>query len=163
MSSKGLAAQIGCPDEEAEDLLRKYFEGFPKIASFLERAGRIAISRGYATTIGGRRRYFDMTDIDQDRRKKGSIERKGKNSPIQGTNADMIKLALIRLREELHALNVDATLVNTVHDEVVVECDATIAAEIQDIVEKVMRAAGEYYVKAVPVDVESAIEDCWSK
>jgi DNA polymerase I len=163
MSSKGLAAQIGCPDEEAEDLLQKYFAGYPKIASFLEKAGRIAISRGYATTIGGRRRYFDMTDIDQDRRKKGSIERKGKNSPIQGTNADMIKLALFRLREELHARNVDAALVNTVHDEVVVECDAAIAVETQELIEKVMRAAGEYYVKSVPVDVESAIEDCWSK
>lgn len=163
MSSKGLAAQIGCPDEEAEDLLQKYFEGFPKIASYLEQAGRLAVSRGYSTTIGGRRRWFDMSDIDTDRRKKGSIERKGKNSPIQGTNADMIKLALYLLRDELHNAGVDAALVNTVHDEVVVECEESIVLEVQEMVEKVMRAAGEYYVKAVPVDVESAIADCWSK
>ena len=163
MSSKGLAAQIGCPDEEAEDLLDKYFEGFPKIASFLEQSGRLAVSRGYSTTIGGRRRWFDISDIDQDRRKRGSIERKGKNSPIQGTNADMIKLALYRLREELHDREVDAALVNTVHDEIVVECEESIALEVQELVEKVMRAAGEYYVKSVPVDVESAIADAWSK
>ena len=163
MSSKGLAAQIGCPDEEAEDLLDKYFEGFPKIASFLEQSGRLAVSRGYSTTIGGRRRWFDISDIDQDRRQRGSIERKGKNSPIQGTNADMIKLALYRLREELHNRDVDAALVNTVHDEIVVECEESIALEVQELVEKVMRAAGEYYVKSVPVDVESAIADCWSK
>ncbi|MBT7098752.1 hypothetical protein HN937_15335, partial [Candidatus Poribacteria bacterium] len=163
MSSKGLAAQIGCPDEEAEDLLEKYFEGFPKIASFLEQSGRLAVSRGYSTTIGGRRRWFDISDVDQDRRARGSIERKGKNSPIQGTNADMIKLALFRLREELHARDVDAALVNTVHDEIVVECEESIALEVQELVEKVMRAAGEYYVKSVPVDVESAIADCWSK
>ena len=75
----------------------------------------------------------------------------------------MIKLALFRLREELHARDVDAALVNTVHDEIVVECEESIALEVQELVEKVMRAAGEYYVKSVPVDVESAIADCWSK
>ena len=163
MSPKGLAIQLGCPDNEAEELLEKYFQSFPSIRSFLEQSARLAISRGYSTTIGGRRRYFDVTDIDVDRRKRGAIERKGKNSPIQGTNADMIKLALFDLRRVLHERGIDAMLVNTVHDEIVVECEESIAEEVRDLVEETMRKAGEYYVKSVPIEVESSIADCWSK
>ena len=162
MSPKGLAAQLGCGDDEAEDLLNKYFEAFPSIRSFLERSAAMAVARGYSTTIGGRRRHFDVTNMD-DRRKRGQVERQGKNSPIQGANADMIKLALYELRREFHERQINAQLVNTVHDEIVVECAEEIAEETQQLVERIMRAAGGYYVKSIPVDVESAVADCWSK
>jgi DNA polymerase-1 len=163
MSPKGLAAQIGRPEEEARDLLNKYFDLFPAIRDYLENCARIAVSRGYSTTIGGRRRYYDIGNVDKDRSVRGSIERKGKNSPIQGTNADMIKLVLYDLRRIFRERNLDAKLVNTVHDEIVVECDEAIAGEIQQIVEETMRAAGRFYLKTVPVEVESKIADSWSK
>ena len=162
MSARGLANQIGCGDDEAEELLKKYFNAFPAIKSFLERSAAMAVSRGYSTTIGGRRRHFDVSNME-DRKKRGQVERQGKNSPIQGANADMIKLALYELRRGFHERQINAQLVNTVHDEIVVECAEEIAEETQEIVESIMRAAGGYYVKSIPVDVESAIADCWSK
>lgn len=163
MSPKGLASQLGCPEDEARELLKKYFDSFPAIREYLESCARAAISRGYSTTIGGRRRYFDLSNVDKDRSLRGAIERKGKNSPIQGTNADMIKLALYELRRRFRERNLDAMLVNTVHDEIVVECDANIAEEVQALVEETMRAAGRFYLKTVPVEVESKIGDSWSK
>jgi DNA polymerase I-like protein with 3'-5' exonuclease and polymerase domains len=129
----------------------------------LESCARKAVAHGFSTTIGGRRRYFDTQNLDRDRSAKGAIERKGKNSPIQGTNADMIKLALYDLRRIFHDRQLDAQLVNTVHDEIVVECEESIAPEIQAIVEATMRAAGQFYLRMVPVDVESKIAECWSK
>lgn len=163
MSPKGLAVQIGCPEDEARDLLNRYFESFPAIRNYLESCARIAVSRGYSTTIGGRRRYFDISNVDKDRSARGSIERKGKNSPIQGTNADMIKLALYDLRRIFRDRDLDAKLVNTVHDEIVVECGEAVAAEVQEIVNEAMRQAGRHYLKTVPVEVESKVADSWSK
>ncbi|MBM3216038.1 hypothetical protein FJZ36_14110 [Candidatus Poribacteria bacterium] len=163
MSPKGLAIQLSCGEEDARELLNKYFDAFPSIRDFLEESARIAISRGFSVTIGGRRRYFDVAGVERDRQARGVVERKGKNSPIQGTNADMIKLALHQLRLLFRQKKLDAQLVNTVHDEIVVECAETIAHETQEFVEATMRAAGEYYVKTVPVDVESQIADSWSK
>ena len=162
MSARGLANQIGCGDDEAEELLKKYFNAFPSIKSFLERSAAMAVSRGYSTTIGGRRRHFDVSNME-DRKKRGQVERQGKNSPIQGANADMIKLALYELRRGFHERRIDAQLVNTVHDEIVVECAEEIVEETQEMMERIMRAAGGYYVKSIPVDVESAVADCWSK
>ncbi len=162
MSARGLANQIGCGDDEAEELLKKYFNAFPSIKSFLEKSAAMAVSRGYSTTIGGRRRHFDVSNME-DRKKRGQVERQGKNSPIQGANADMIKLALYELRRGFHERRIDAQLVNTVHDEIVVECAEEIAEETQEMVERIMRAAGGFYVKSIPVDVESAVADCWSK
>ncbi len=163
MSPKGLAVQIGCGDEEAKELLDKYFESFPRISEFLEQSARVAVSRGYSTTIGGRRRYFDTTGIDRDRGKRGSIERRGKNSPIQGTNADMIKLALYYLRRVFAEKQLDAMLVNTVHDEIVVECDEDVAETVQGVVTETMEAAGRYYVEDVPIGTDCTTADSWSK
>jgi DNA polymerase I-like protein with 3'-5' exonuclease and polymerase domains len=163
MSPKGLAAQMGCGEEEARDMLNRYFAAFPTIRDFLENSARVALSRGYSTTIGGRRRYFDVASADRDRALRGAIERKGKNSPIQGTNADMIKLALYDLRRIFRERGLPAKLVNTVHDEIVVEAEADSAEEIRQVVEDTMRRAGQRYLKTVPVEVESRVSDCWSK
>jgi DNA polymerase-1 len=148
-------------EDEAKKHLETYMGMFPKVASWLNTAGRTAASRGFATTIGGRRRWFNIDGIKDDRRQMGAVERKGKNTPIQGTNADMTKLALYGLRQQLNRKKADARIVNTVHDEIVVECAAGEAAGVQALMEKVMRKAGEHYVKSVPMEVESAVRDYW--
>ena len=88
-------------------------------------------------------------------------QRNGKNFPIQGTSADILKRALHLLHNEIRATS--ARLVNIVHDEVILECDAAEADQIADILNKTMCAAGEEYVKKVPVKVDVKILDEWSK
>ena len=88
-------------------------------------------------------------------------QRNGKNTPIQGTSADILKRALRLLKEELRETN--AKVVNIIHDEIVVEADADQAEDVAEKVERVMRVAGEEYLKTVPVKVETEIADEWIK
>lgn len=88
-------------------------------------------------------------------------QRNGKNTPIQGTSADILKRALRLLKDELG--DSSARIVNIIHDEVVVEAEASEADEIAVNVERVMCAAGEEYLKTVPVKVETEIADEWVK
>jgi DNA polymerase-1 len=88
-------------------------------------------------------------------------QRNGKNTPIQGTSADILKRALRLMRDEL--ANSDAQIVNIIHDEIVVETTADDAQEIAQKVERVMCAAGEEYLNTVPVKVETEIADEWVK
>jgi DNA polymerase-1 len=88
-------------------------------------------------------------------------QRNGKNTPIQGTSADILKRALRLLKEELK--DTSARVVNIIHDEIVVEADADEAESVADKVERVMVAAGQEYLKTVPVKVETEIADEWVK
>src|SRR5204863_6298809 len=98
---------------------------------------------------------------DEWRRQIGAIERQRKNSPIQGANADMTKLALINIRTALR--DWDARTVNTVHDEIVVEVRADQAEEVKHIVEREMVNAGQAILKTVPVVADASVADYWSK
>jgi DNA polymerase-1 len=88
-------------------------------------------------------------------------QRNGKNTPIQGTSADILKRALRLLSDELR--NTSAQIVNIIHDEIVVEADEDNAQEIAQKVEHAMCVAGEEYLKTVPVKVETEIADEWVK
>ena len=161
MGPQGLAAQLEVPEDEAAELLNQYFRSYPSVKRYLEESANEAIRKGYSTTIGGRRRYYNTKDMDQ--RMRSSIERQAKNAPIQGTNADMTKLALVWIRNRIREGNLDAKLINTVHDEIVTECDDSIAEEMAEIMRDCMIKAGEYYLHKLPVDVECVISDSWLK
>ena len=88
-------------------------------------------------------------------------KRNGKNTPIQGTSADILKRALRLLKDELRETN--AKVVNIIHDEIVVEADADETADVAEKVERLMRVAGEEYLKTVPVKVETEIAEEWIK
>jgi DNA polymerase-1 len=88
-------------------------------------------------------------------------QRNGKNTPIQGTSADILKRALRLLKDELAGTS--AKIVNIIHDEIVVEADASEAEEIAKRVERGMIMAGEEYLQTVPVKVETEIADEWVK
>ncbi len=186
MGAQGLAAIIGddskSDDEnltEAQAMLDQYFKSYPDIKKFLDNSAEEGVKMGYSRTMGGRKRYYNLPpkldpnqfDSDEDiiearrqvRRQKSAIERKAKNTPIQGTNADMIKLALIWIRNEIKKRKLDAKLVNTVHDEIVVECAEEIAENVCKLVEEEMERAGQVFIKSVPVVVDAAIEDYWMK
>jgi DNA polymerase-1 len=144
---------------EAENILRKYFGTYRQLDTYLHEAANRAVRDRQARTASGRLVRFRYDE--QDRQQISMTKRNGKNTPIQGTSADILKRALRLLNDELRGTN--AQIVNIIHDEVVVEADAHNADEIAEKVERTMRVAGEEYVKTVPVKVETEIADEWVK
>lgn len=160
----GIGAQrfsimTGSSVAEAENILRKYFATYRGLDSYLREAADRAVRERQARTGSGRLVRFRYDE--QDRQQISMTKRNGKNTPIQGTSADILKRALRLLRDELRGTN--AQIVNIIHDEIVVEADADEAEDVALKVERAMCAAGEEYVKTVPVKVETEIADEWVK
>jgi DNA polymerase I-like protein with 3'-5' exonuclease and polymerase domains len=160
----GIGAQrfsimTGLSVPEAENVLRKYFATYRQLDTYLHEAANRAVNERQARTGSGRLVRFRYDE--QDRQQISMTKRNGKNTPIQGTSADILKRALRLLKDELRGTN--AQIVNIIHDEIVVEADADEAAAVAQKVERAMCAAGEEYVKSVPVKVETEIADEWVK
>ncbi len=160
----GIGAQrfsimTGSSQTEAENILRKYFSTYRQLDTYLNEAANRAVRERQARTGSGRLVRFRYDD--QDRQQISMTKRNGKNTPIQGTSADILKRALRLLKDELRDTN--AKIVNIIHDEIVVEADAAEAQTVAEKVERVMCAAGEEYLKTVPVKVETEIADEWVK
>ena len=160
-----LANQIGLSVDEAKKLLEVYFSKYKKVKFWLDAVGRQAIKQGYVRTLGGRKRMFNLPDkADMDYQKlMGSIERQGKNMPIQGTSADITKFALLYIYKKIKEENFDAYLVHTVHDEIVVEAREEMVDDVAKLVEEQMIRAGEKLLRKVPVKVDVHISNCWEK
>ncbi len=92
-----------------------------------------------------------------------ALARVAKNMPIQGTNADMLKLAMAGIRRRLIDDNMDARIVNCVHDEVLVEVAESDAWEVAEIVRAEMVSAGERFISSVPIEVDVSVSDHWVK
>ncbi|MBI4820278.1 MAG: hypothetical protein HY791_28675 [Deltaproteobacteria bacterium] len=160
MGAQGLAAQVGIPLRDAENLLERYFRAFPAIRGYLEDSSRQALKRGYAETMAGRRLWFnDMTRSGDD---DGSRARVAKNMPVQGTNADMIKLAMARIARAFAEARIDARLVNMVHDELVVEASDADVERAKDVVVSEMKSAGREFVRRVPIEIDVEVSETWS-
>jgi DNA polymerase I-like protein with 3'-5' exonuclease and polymerase domains len=160
----GIGAQrfsimTGSTVPEAENILRKYFATYRGLDTYLHEAADRAVRERQARTGSGRLVRFRYDE--QDRQQISMTKRNGKNTPIQGTSADILKRALRLLRDELRGTN--AQIVNIIHDEIVVEADADEAQDVALKVERAMCAAGEEYVKTVPIKVETEIADEWVK
>jgi len=160
----GIGAQrfsimTGSTVAEAENILRKYFATYRGLDTYLREAANRAVRDRQARTGSGRLVRFRYDE--QDRQQISMTKRNGKNTPIQGTSADILKRALRLLKDELRDTN--AQIVNIIHDEIVVEADMDEAEEVAQKVERAMCAAGEEYVKTVPVKVETEIGDEWVK
>jgi DNA polymerase-1 len=150
----------GLSQTEAEDILRRYFATYRQLDAWLRDAARQAVrERTAPRTVAGRLARFRFDS--EDRQAVSLAQRNGKNTPIQGSSADILKRALRLLHDRLR--DTSACIVNIVHDEIVVEADAAEAAEIAKQVEEAMCAAGEEYVKKVPVKVETEVADEWVK
>jgi DNA polymerase-1 len=160
----GIGAQrfsimTGLSVAEAENVLRKYFATYRGLDTYLREAANRAVHERQARTASGRLVRFRYDE--NDRQQISMTQRNGKNTPIQGTSADILKRALRLLKDELR--DTTARIVNIIHDEIVVEADADQAIEISHKVERAMCAAGEEYLKTVPVKVETEIADEWVK
>jgi DNA polymerase I-like protein with 3'-5' exonuclease and polymerase domains len=159
LGAQGLGARIGCTLEEAEVLLRKYFEAYSGVASFLRDAADRAVTDRESRTRSGRLIYF--TFDANDRAQVGATQRLGKNAPIQGSSADIIKRALALLYEALKPI--DAQIVNCIHDEIVIEVAEAQAEECAAILEREMESAAREFIRSVPVTVDVSIGDAWLK
>ena len=156
MGVPGLARATGTSPAEAATLLENYFRSFPHLKGFLSQLAQEGLQRGYAMSLSGRRLYLERALPP------GQTERIAKNMPIQGTSADITKMALGRLQRALSTFR-HAWLVNCVHDEIVVECLSEDADDVQACVTTEMSAAGAQVLRDVPLPVEAFVSPTWTK
>ncbi|MFA6982008.1 MAG: DNA polymerase [Patescibacteria group bacterium] len=163
MGPVGLAAQLKIEPKLAEEYMNLFFKSYPSVKGFLDRLSKDAVRNGWSSTPSGRKRWYTFPEkTDPEYRKKiSSIERQAKNHPIQGTNADAMKYALVFLNERLRKENVDGSIVLTVHDEIVSEIRADQAEDWAKIQSEEMVRAGALFVKKVPVISEAFVSDVW--
>ncbi|CAN5493902.1 bifunctional 3'-5' exonuclease/DNA polymerase [soil metagenome] len=159
IGSQRFALMTGLKQTAAENIMRRYFATYRGLDAWLREAGQKVLSNRIARTASGRMMRFRFDE--NDRTQIASARRNGMNMPIQGSSADILKRALRLLHNEIRGTS--AKLVNIVHDEIIVEADAGEAERIADKLDKAMCAAGEEYIKKVPVKVDVTIADEWSK
>ena len=159
IGAQRFALMTGLSVSDAENVLRRYFSTYRELDTYLRDAANRAVNDRQARTGSGRLVRFRYDE--NDRQQISMTQRNGKNTPIQGTSADILKRALRLLKDELSDTN--AQIVNIIHDEIVVEANADEAEAIAAKVERVMCAAGQEYLKTVPVKVETEIADEWVK
>jgi DNA polymerase-1 len=150
MTGYGLAQRTGISRTEAEQFIESYFEKYPGVQVYMERTVREAEEHGYLETLMGRRRYFSQTT--------GRAEREAINFPVQGTAADIMKLAMLRVYERAQEIHSDMLL--QIHDELLFETDAADAEHTAQIIKKTMEEAFEL---RVPLKVDTHIGANWGE
>lgn len=159
IGAQRFAMLSGVSNSQAENILRKYFSTHPALDAWLREAANKAVSDGMARTASGRLAKFRF---EHDNREQiASIKRYGKNLPIQGTSADILKRSLRLLHDAIKGSS--ARLVNIVHDEVIVEVDTRESEEVAGKLENSMLVAAREYLKEVPVVVDVAVTDSWTR
>jgi len=175
MGAQRFARETGVSQGEAKEFLAKYKQRYPKVFAFLELQERLALSRGYVETILGRRRPFhfdrnglgrllgkDPLEIDLDVARRGGMEaqqlRAAANAPIQGSSADIIKVAMVQLQDALQCQGLPAQLLLQVHDELVLEVAPDALETTRELVVQTMEEAIEL---SVPLVVETGVGANW--
>ncbi|CAE07217.1 DNA polymerase I [Parasynechococcus marenigrum] len=175
MGAQRFARETGVSQSEAKDFLSKYKQRYPKVFAFLELQERLALSRGYVETILGRRRpfHFDRNglgrllgkeplEIDLDVARRGGMEaqqlRAAANAPIQGSSADIIKVAMVQLQAALTSQGLPARLLLQVHDELVLEVEPDALETTRDMVVRTMENAVKL---TVPLVAETGVGANW--
>lgn len=140
VSAFGLAAQIGISRTEAKEIIDQYFIEFPKVKSYMDQSIAKARDYGYVETVLGRRRYLkDILSPNMNER--GFAERNAINAPIQGSAADMIKVAMIQIQDFLWKENLKSKMILTVHDELVFDAHVDEIGYLREKIDKIMCSA----------------------
>ena len=162
ISAFGLARQLGISRAEASDYITAYFKNFPGIRDYMERIKVSAREDGFVETLFGRRIYISgFSGGNQAMR--GFAERQAINAPIQGSAADIIKRAMIRIPAALKAAGLSATMLLQVHDELIFEAPEAEAEATKALITSVMEnAADPVLTLAVPIVAEAGIADSWA-
>ncbi len=157
ITTYGLAQRMNISNKEAKELIEDYFKTFPKVKEYMENAKQKARERGYAETIFLRRRY--LNDINsRNATVRGFAERNAINAPIQGSEADIIKIAMIKIYNRFKELNLKAKMILQVHDEL----DFSVPKEEKEIVENIVKREMENaYKLSIPLTVDLGWGDNW--
>jgi DNA polymerase-1 len=159
LSSYGLSAQLGISDSAARDLMDRYFERFGKVRDYLRRVVEEARRTGYTESLLGRRRY--LPDLNSENRQRREMaERMALNSPIQGSAADIVKVAMLLVDHELNAENLKTRILLQVHDELILEVAPGELDQIRKIVEVKM---GSAFPLNAPLAVNIGIGRSWGE
>ena len=157
ISAFGLSQRLGIPRAEAGEIIDQYFKQFPGIRRYMDETIAFARKHGYVETVTGRRRYLrDIRSANNTVR--GGAERNAINAPIQGTAADMIKLAMISIHRELARRKLKTRMLLQVHDELVFDLCLPEQKEVQPMVEERMKTA---IPLDVPIVVEMGVGENW--
>jgi DNA polymerase-1 len=158
ISSFGLSENLGIPREEAQELIDAYLERLPRVQELIKRTIAQAAADGYVTTLLGRRR--PIPELRASNRQTRSLgERLAVNTVMQGTAADVIKVAMVRIHERLRREGRAARLVLQVHDELLLEVPEIETSAVRDLVREEMVGA---YPLDPPLAVEAAVGDTWA-
>lgn len=141
MSSFGLTRSTDLTLAEAEDFVEAYFGQFPGIKRYLDGIREQAAQQGYVETLLGRRRYFPGLQNPSNKQVRNREEREAINAPIQGTAADIMKVAMLRVSHALAEAGLASKMLLQVHDEIVLECPLEELAETADLVQNYMESA----------------------
>lgn len=155
MSSFRLSNELGISGQQAKEWIEAYFSRYPKIQEYLDRTLDEARSTGKVTTLFGRVRYIPEIH-NRSFTVRGNAERMATNAPIQGTAADILKMAMIALEDRLAAHGAGARMLLTVHDEIVIEAPEPSAADVAGIVKETMEGV-------FPLAVPLAVDAHWGK
>ena len=157
ISAFGLSQRLKVPRKEAADLIETYFKLYPKVKVYMEAAIAKAREKGYAETVLGRRRT--LRDINsRNATARQAAERDAINTPIQGSAADLIKVAMVKVDKALKAENLRAKMVLQIHDELVFDVPLGEAEKVKEIVTREMTTALDF---GVPLEVGIGIGDNW--
>jgi DNA polymerase-1 len=146
----GLAQRLNIDQREARDIIQSYFANFPTVNAWLEKTRKFARENGYTETLAGRRRYLPNIN-NKNTVVRQRDERIAINMPVQGTAADMIKIAMIDIYGEFRKKKLKSKMILQVHDELVFDCDKEEVHEVKKIVENKMKHALKLNA---PIDVE---------
>jgi DNA polymerase-1 len=152
MSAFGLTRTTELTLAEAEDFVATYFKQFPGIKRFLDETRRLATSQGYVETLLGRRRYFPGLKSQLNKNMKSREEREAINAPIQGTAADIMKLAMFRIPGKLMEAGFSGKMLLQVHDEVVIECPYAELVKTARLIAQTMESA---YSLNIPLSTDA--------
>ncbi|GAB4485090.1 MAG: DNA polymerase I [Anaerolineales bacterium] len=154
MSAFGLTHSTDLTLAESENFVKAYFQEFPGVKRYLDETRRLAREQGYVQTLSGRRRYFPLLKTPINANLRNREEREAINAPIQGTAADIMKLAMLKLPPALQAAGLKARMLLQVHDELVIECP-------QNELEATARVTRQVMENAYPLSIPLSTEARW--
>jgi len=160
MSAFGLTRSTDLTLAEAETFVKTYFEKFPGIKKYLDGIKKQAAQQGYVETLLGRRRYFPALQSKQNVQIKNREEREAINAPIQGTAADIMKIAMLKIPPALKKAGLKGRMLLQVHDELVLECPK---AELKEAAHTVKETMANAYQLSIPLSTEARYGPNWGE
>ncbi|MFL5022661.1 MAG: DNA polymerase I [Microvirga sp.] len=163
ISAFGLATRLGIPNQEASTFIKQYFERFPGIRTYIDETKRFCKDKGYVTTLFGRVCHYPQIKSSNPSERAG-VERQAINAPIQGTAADIIRRAMVRMEDTLRAERLSARMLLQVHDELVFEApDDEVEATLPVISRVMTEAPFPAVTLKVPLAVEARAAQNWDE